>query len=103
MTNDVPFVTTPVPSASARPPSISLEDQEAKDRTRFHELKAQALEDQDLKVLRDKADSLTGDGAREAEKEYDKALFKKVRAMDPSISDYIDRLETATMKRLDGQ
>jgi hypothetical protein len=53
--------------------------------------------------LRDKADNATSDDAeREAELEYNKALFKKLHAMDPSISDYIDRMEKATMKRLGG-
>jgi hypothetical protein len=102
MTNDVPFVTTTAP-ASATPKVLSVEDQEAKDRARFHELKAQALADQAIKAMRDKADSMTGDAGREAERAYDKALFDKVRQIDPSISDYVDRLEKATMSRLDGE
>ena len=102
MTNDVPFVTTQQPAASATPKQLSLEDQDAKDKARFHELKAKALEDKEIKALRDKADSATGDAGREAERAYDKALFKKVRELDPSISDYVDRLEKFTMKRLDG-
>lgn len=102
MTTEVPFVPPPAPPVSNTPEPISLEDQEAKDRARFHELKAQALQDPGLKTLKDKADNAAGDATRDAEKAYDKALFKKVREMDPSISDYLDRLEAATMKRLDG-
>lgn len=103
MTNDVPFVNTTAPAASAAPKVLSVEDQEAKDRARFHELKAQALEDPAIKALREKADTTTGDAGREAMRAYDKALFDKVRKMDPSISDYVDRLEKATMSRLDGE
>ena len=91
MTNVVPFV--PPAGASATPKPVSIDDEEANDRARFQELKAQVLQqDNDIKALRDKADSTTGDAGREAERAYDKALFNKVRAMDPSISDYVDRL-----------
>jgi hypothetical protein len=104
MTNDVPFVpaATPPPSDTAQAP-LSVEDQEAKDKARYHEIKAQALEDKEIKALKEKADNATSDDAEhEAELQYNKALFRKLRAMDPSISDYIDRMEKATMKRIGG-
>ncbi len=100
MTGEIPFVSTS-PAASATPKQLSLEDQEAKDRARYHELKAKALEDDGIKALKDKADNAAGDDT-EAEKAYNKALFKKLRSMDPSISDYIDRMEKATIKRIGG-
>ncbi len=104
MTNDVPFVPNQVPASTPveTTKTLSIEEQEAKDKARYHEIKAQALEDSDIKALKDKADNATGDDERTAEKAYNKALFKKLHTIDPSISDYIDRMEKATMKRIGG-
>jgi hypothetical protein len=106
MTSDVPFVptqTSPASTPAETPKPVSLEEQEAKDKARYHEIKAKALEDSDLKALKEKADNATGDDERTAERAYNKALFKKLREIDPSISDYLDRMEKATMKRLGGE
>jgi hypothetical protein len=102
MTGVVPFVPAQTPVRAATPRPISIEDQEAKDKARFNELKAQALQDPAIKALREKADTTAGEAGREAERTYDKALFDKVKQMDPSISDYVDRLEKYAMKRLEG-
>lgn len=100
MTNDTPFVQAP---AASTPKPVSVEDQDAKDKARFHELRAQALQDPAIKALRDKADTTTGDAGKEAEKAYDKALFDKVKQLDPSVSDYVDRVEKFTLDRLNGK
>ena len=101
MNSQIPFVPEQTPAASATPRQISVEDQEAKDKARFNELRTQALEDPAIKALRDKADSLVGPAGKDAQRAYYKALFDKVRATDPSISDYVDRIEKFSMKRLD--
>ena len=101
MTNTVPFVPSPTPAVAKTPRPLSVEDQEAHDKARFTELKAQAVQDPAIKVLRDKATTSTGAAGRDAEKAYEKALFDKVRSMDPSISDYVDRLEKYALKRLE--
>lgn len=102
MTSDVPFVPAQTPEPSATAKQVSIEEQEAKDKARFNELKAQALEDPAIKALRDKADSLVGQAGKDAQRAYYKALFDKVRATDPSISDYVGRLEKFAMKRFEG-
>lgn len=99
MTSDIPFVPAQTPEPSATPKQLSIEDQEAKDKARFNELKAQAIQDPAIKALRDKADTLVGPAGKEAQRAYYKALFDKVRATDPSISGYVDRLEKFAMKR----
>lgn len=101
MTNDVPFVPPATPAVVSVGKPISIEEQEAKDKARYHEIKAQALTDPEIKALKDKADNASTDAEqRAAEKNFDKALFKKMRTLDPSISDYIDRIEKATMKQI---
>jgi len=105
MTSEVPFVPNQAPATeTVETPAktLTIEEQEAKDKARYHEIKAKALEDSDLKALKEKADNATGDDEIPAEKAYNKALFKKLREIDPSISDYIDRMEKATMKRIGG-
>lgn len=102
MTNEVPFVPEATPEPEATPQTPTVEEDESKSKARYKELKAQILQDKDIQALKAKADAATSDDAqRDAAKAYYKALFKKMRAADPSIGDYLNRMEKAMMKRLD--
>ena len=104
MTSEVPFVPAATPAVVPTGKPLSIEEQEAKDRARYHEIKAQVLQDPEVKALKEKADNAGTDAEqRAAEKTFDKALFKKMRTLDPSISEYIDRVEKATMKQIGGE
>jgi len=104
MTGDVPFVPTPAPeNRNTVKPAIASGDDETKEKARYREIKAVALEDKEIKALKEKADAATSDDDMKAtSKAYYKTLFKKMRALDPSLSDHIDRMEKATMRKLDG-
>jgi hypothetical protein len=72
------------------------------ERYKFTEAKRKALEDsavQDLKVKADTAPS--EEEARAGLRAYNKALFGKMRKLDPSIKERIDATEAAILKRLE--
>jgi len=103
MTGEVPFVPTPAPQAQKAPePLIPPTEDEAKMKARYREVKAAALNDKEIKALQDKADSASDQDQVAASKAYYKALFKKIRALDPTLSDHVDRMEKAMMRKLDG-
>ena len=64
-------------------------------------MKQQALQDKDILALQDKADAARDEDAqRSLTKAYYRALFDKMRSIDPSLKARIDRVEGATIKRL---
>jgi hypothetical protein len=74
------------------------------ERTRFRNAKAQAQEDGHLKELRSKADGEVNEAeANKALKEYNKALFQKIREVDPSVSGYSGKVEQSMSKRLSNE
>ncbi len=78
-------------------PDLSNLDEPAK----FKAVKALALQDSALLELRGKADStLDADDAKRASLEYNRALFRKIREIEPSLNTYVDRLEQAVLKRV---
>lgn len=82
-----------------KPPEANLDDD-----TKYKNARTAALEDEKIKDLKGKADSaLTEDEAQRTSLAYNKALFKKIREVDPSIDAYVDKLEQAMMKRLSAE
>lgn len=74
------------------------------DVTKFKTLKALALEDAQVKELKTKADTTVDDAdAHRASVAYNKALFQKIRELDPSVAPYAEKIEQAMMKRLNGE
>jgi len=106
MNSPLPFspeATAAEPEATpATAPSLpSGIDDEVVLKARYSAVKSQALEDKDILALQDKADAARDqDTQRSLTKAYYRALFDKMRTIDPSLKDRIDRIETATMKRL---
>ena len=71
------------------------------DATRFKAAKAQAMEDAHIKDLKSKADGEVDEGeAHKALLNYNRALFQKIRELDPSVSDYSGKVEQSMTKRL---
>lgn len=70
----------------------------------FKLLKAQALEDEEVRMLKEKADnSISEADARRASVAYNHALFRKVRDLEPKLAPFVERLENAVMKRLEAE
>lgn len=109
--------TTPVPNATSAPrksgktkPEANATapvdgnadvDAEAKEKAHFEAAKAKALDDAQVKSLKAKADgALTEEESKTALRNYNKALFQKIKKIDPSVSEWSDRMEAAILKRL---
>jgi hypothetical protein len=76
-------------------------DPEAKEKFRFDKVKAEAAADPTVQELKQKADSAaTDEEARSAQRAYNKALFNRMKKIDDSLSDRIDQMEAAVLKRL---
>ena len=74
------------------------------DSTKFKALKALAHEDAQVKELKAKADSAVSEAdAHRASVAYNKALFQKIRELDPSVAPYSEKIEQAMMKRLNSE
>jgi hypothetical protein len=76
-------------------------EEEAEESARFQAAKAKALQDQHVQDLQTKADSATGDDQQLATRRYYRALYDKMRDIDPTLKDRIDRTEAATLRRLE--
>jgi len=101
MTSQVPFVP---PTEAQEAPVVETKspaEQEAEESSRFQAAKAKALEDQHVMDLQAKADESTGDDARAASRRYYRALYDRMREIDPSLNDRIDRTEAATLRRVE--
>jgi hypothetical protein len=63
------------------------------------------METPEILALKEKADNASSDEeSRRALRSFNKALFNKMRQIDPTIKDRADRVEAALMKRLlDGE
>jgi hypothetical protein len=102
MSSQVPFVPAPTPSEPVVETKSPAEI-EADEESHFQAAKAKAMQDADILDLQSKADSATGDDLQPAEKRYYRALYDKMRDIDPSIKDRIDRTEAATMRRVEAE
>ncbi len=79
-----------------------LAAKDSKERARLSEIQMKALEDKQVRALQEKADNAASDEEQaKASKQYYKALYSKMRKLDESLKERIDRIEAATMKRLD--
>lgn len=101
MTSQVPFV--PAPSAEQEAPVVQTSplEEEANESKHFQDAKARALADPHIQDLQSAMDGATGDDAKAASRRYYKALYEKMREIDPSVKDRIDRTEAATMRRVE--
>ncbi len=89
----------PKPEKPAKPDTAGMDDA-----TKFKTLKALALEDAQIKELKAKADSAVSEAdAHRASVAYNKALFQKIRELDPSVAPYSEKIEQAMMKRLNSE
>jgi len=89
--------TPAVPTAAASGPAAS-----AFDRERYLKAKAEAAQDPQVKALALKLESAQpGEEYKAAARDYTKALFSKIREVDSSQNDWIERLEAATLRRID--
>lgn len=87
----------PVARATPAPDPLLTE------KARYDEVRSRALADPKIAELRQKADEApTEEAGRQELRAYNKALFQKMRALDPSLKDRIDRMETAVLKQLGG-
>ena len=74
------------------------------DTEKYKVARATALEDAAIKDLKAKADGAINESeAHAASVAYNRALFRKIREIEPSLDGYVDKLETAMMKRLSGE
>ncbi len=71
------------------------------DATKFKAAKAQAMQDAHIKDLKSKADGEVNEAeAHKALLNYNRALFQKIREVDPSVSDYSGKVEQSMDKRI---
>ena len=83
----------------AKPEAPALDDA-----TKYKNAKATAGEDAAIKELKAKAENAVQESeAHEASVAYNRALFRKVRQIDPSLDKYVDGVEAAMMKRLNAE
>jgi hypothetical protein len=102
MTSQVPFV----PGGPEQPVAPLVEtkspaEEEAEETAHFQTAKTKALQDGHVQELQAKADSAIGDEAKTASRRYYKALYEKMREIDPSLKDRIDRTQAAALRRLE--
>jgi hypothetical protein len=111
----------PAPEAPATPPATSFEPppaaqseettlgsvpaantaQEARERAQYRSVRAKALENKQIQQLRDQMDAAGTDQQRKAAaKKYYNTLFEKMREIDPSLKDRINRMEAAAQRRM---
>ncbi len=96
MNEPAPFV--PPPTSTEKQSTQQIGDGNP---ARYQEVKQKALQDKHVQELQEKADNASdGDEQRKASEKYYKALFNKMRNLDPSLKDRIDRTEAATLRRV---
>ncbi len=89
----------PPKGTKPQPPEPVLDDA-----TKYTNARTKAVEDAQIKELKNKADSaIAEDEAHRASVAYNKALFRKIRQLDPSLEGYVEKLEDAMMKRLNAE
>ena len=94
-----------MPSASEYKPPITPPegaDAETKEQYRFDMAKSKAIGDPQIKALKDKADlaEAADEESRAALRAHNKALFEKIKKIDPGVSERADALLKAMLKRL---
>jgi hypothetical protein len=78
-------------------------DADGIEKARYDYARVRAADDEHVRDLKAKADSATTeDEGRKSLRAYNRALFEKMRKLEPTVSERIDRMETAVLKRLGG-
>ena len=96
-----PKVKTTAQRGQDFPPSTDNADAEIIEKQKYDAAKAKAVADPKVQELRGKADLANSeDESRKALRSYNKAMFKRMKEIDPSIKDHVDRMEAAVMSRL---
>lgn len=91
------------PDLAPAPPVVSENkfEKERKLRIRYQEVKVQALKDQAIRGMRERADlARTDEDKRAALREYYRMLFAKITAIDEELADKCSALEQAYLRRL---
>ena len=83
------------------PPSPDTTEADALEKQKYDQARAKAVADPKIQELRGKADLAPSENeSRKALRDYNKAMFKRMKEIDPSIKDRVDRMEAAVMSRL---
>jgi hypothetical protein len=78
------------------------ETQRQQQKSRYYTVKVKADKEEDLSSLLTQADKAKSDEVkRQALREYYDLLAKRMKKLDPSISDWIDTMHSAYLRRLD--
>lgn len=86
----------PPTSEDKKPDFTGMSDAE-----KYKAVRKLAMEDEKVSALAAKASSALGDAQTEAAtEEYNRALFQKIRQIEPSLDAYVDRVEAAMTRRL---
>lgn len=82
-------------------PAPDGSDPEALEKWKYNEAKGKAMDDAKVQDLKSQADSAASEeDARKALRAYNKALFGRMREIDPSVKDRINLMESAVLRRL---
>ena len=95
----------PPPSEPEQPSPINASGNEEKQRqeqkTRYYSVKVKADKEEALVSLQQKADKAKSDEVkRQALREYYDLLAKRMKKIDPSLSEWIDTMHAAYLRRL---
>lgn len=91
-------------ATAAKPAATKVDTSHMDDGAKFRVTKAAAQEDPAIKELKAKADSAISESeAHSATVAYNRALFRKIRDIEPSLDGYVDQMESAMMKRLSAE
>ena len=110
-----PKIPTPGDATAAKPktgkgtgkkgaPATAVMATPVDDATKFKNAKAKAQEDPKITELKSKAAGEVNESdANKALAAYNRALFQKIREIDPSVEDYASKVEHALTKRLSAE
>ena len=95
----------PPPAEPEQPSPINASGNEEKQRqeqkTRYYSVKVKADKEEALASLQQKADKAKSDEAkRQALREYYDLLAKRMKKLDPSLTEWIDTMHAAYLRRL---
>ena len=89
---------TPKPIAKK---TLKSTDEDAAEKERFNAAKKKAIEVERIRELKAVADNAMGEEeGRKALRTYNKALYEEMRKIDPEITERINQIEAAIMRRL---
>lgn len=100
--NDAPAF---VPEADATPSGPAVEDILSEEyqkmmQKRYDSIKAKATSDEKIAALKTAAESAPPEQEKDALTSYYKALFDRMRELDPEMGTRVDRIEKATLSRI---